>query len=207
MPSTALMLALTVAEARFRLDWGDEIAMQRGGQVRVKSFRPDLWLASYACPSLSLANLRELHAAIAGLGGSRQTFYGWDPAGQYPRLDPTGSILGSVTVQIESLNADNQRLGLKGLPAGYGLRAGDYLSFDYGTSRALHQVTTATVAANGSGITPQFFVAPNIRSGASVNAVVTLKRPAAELMILPGSLDLQEGRNFGSLRFDAIQVI
>lgn len=210
MATTALMTALSVAEARFRLDWGDEIAAQRGGQVRVKSFRPDLWMASYACSALSHANLRELASMIGGLGGSRTSFYGYDPSGQYPRNDPTGvGIITPDNIKIDSLNADNQRLSLKGLPAAYVVKAGDYLAFDYGAgpSRALHQITTATTTANGSGVTAEVFVAPNIRTGASVNAVVTLIQAAAELMIVPGSIDLQAGRNFGRLSFDAIQVI
>ena len=210
MATTALMQALSVAGAAFAPDWGDELAMQRGGQVRVKQLRPDLWRVSYSCSALSHADLRSIMGLIADLGGSRQTFHGWDPAGQYPRNDPLGTGLGAATVQINSLNADNQRLSLKGLPASYALLSrGDYLSFDYGAgpSRAFHQIRTATVAANGSGVTPEFYVAPNIRTGASVNAVVTLKQPAAEFMIAPGSIDARAERNFARLSFDAVQVI
>lgn len=210
MATTALIAALTVAEARFRLEYGDELAVQRGGSVRVKQLRPDLWTASYICPALSLNDLRSIMGLIADLGGSRDTFYGWDPAGQYPAADALGTVLGSSTVQINSLNADGVRMSLKGLPASYNrLARGDYLSFDYGSpaKRALHQIRTTTVTANGSGVTSEFYVAPAIRSGASVNAVVTLKQPTAELMIVPGSIDDGKGRNFGRLSFDAMQVI
>jgi len=209
MATTALMLALPPAGWRFAVDWGDEIAAQRGGLIRVKQLRPDLWMARYDSGELRPTLMRTIKGLIADLGGSRQTFYAWDPGIQYPAADHGGAGLLGATVQINSLNADNQRLSLKGLPPSYPLTRGDMLAFDYGSgpSRALHQIRTATVTANGSGITAEFFVAPNIRTGASVNAVVTLIKPAAEMMIVPGTLDITERPSVRSVAFEAVQVL
>jgi hypothetical protein len=209
MPTTALMSILPPDGWKFMPDWGDEVAGQRGGQIRVKQLRPDLWAARYESGSLRPEQIRDIKGIIADMGGSRTTFYAWDPGAQYPRSDPGGRGLLGATVQIESINADNQRLGLKGLPRGYVLRKGDLLAFDYGTgpSRALHIVRTDTVIAAATGITPQFHVAPNVRPGASVNATVTLVKPAAEMMILPGTLDISENPRRRSVSFEAGQVI
>lgn len=209
MPTTALMSILPPAGWKFMPDWGDEAAGQRGGQIRVKQLRPDLWAGRYESGNVRPMLMREIKGIIAEMGGSRATFYAGDPGALYPRLDPGGAGLRGAVVQIESLNADNQRLGLKGLPRGYAIARGDYLSFDYGTgpSRALHMVRTDMTIAAVTGITPQFFVSPNIRTGASVNAAVTLIKPAAEMMIVPGSLDVSEAPRFRSISFDAVQVL
>jgi len=196
---------------RFALQVSDEISGERGGQVRVKQLGPDLWAARYSSNQMGQDMSRRLKAHIGGLMVQRTTFLAWDPGGQFPIADPKGTKLVSpASVLINSVNADAQRMSLKGLPANYVLTAGDYLAFTYGTAgaRALHQIAppTTTVTAVG-GITPEFYVVPRIRVGWSPNLAVVLERPFCEMLVLPGSLSAEEGPNTASIAFDALQVI
>jgi hypothetical protein len=75
-------------------------------------------------------------------------------------------------------------------------------------ARALHQIwSPTTITANASGTTAEFWVTPRIRPGASIDAVVTLEKPAAEMMIVPGSLVAAEGPRIAQIAFEAIQVL
>lgn len=209
MASTILLPNLPPSGWSFFLQVSDEVSGERGDQVRVKQLGPDLWAGRYEASQLLPGMARQIKAIIAGIMMQRNTFYGWDPAGQYPAADPDGAkIITPANIKINSLNADNQRLSLKGLPASYVLTRGDYLAFDYGSARALHQVWAAsTVVADGTGLTGEFYVTPRIRPGASVNLVVTLVKPAAEMMIVPGSFASTEGPRVASISFDAVQVL
>lgn len=209
MATTDIVSILPPTGWTFQLGISDEVAGQRGVQVRTKQLGPDLWKAHYESNQLTPALARKLKGMITLLLSQRGTFYVWDPRGQYPAADPLGAlILTPADIKINSLNADSQRMSLKGLPVGYTVTAGDYLSFTYGSARALHQIgSPVTTTADGSGITAEFYVAPRIRSGASVNAVVTLQKPTAEMLIIPSSFSVQEFPLGGSISFDAVQVL
>jgi tRNA pseudouridine(38-40) synthase len=102
------------------------------------------------------------------------------------------------------------RSKLGGLPAGYTLRRGDMLHFDYGsgpTRRALHRIVE-DATANGSGSTPFFEVRPYLKTGTATGAVVTLIKPAAKMMLEPGSFDPgTEARvHTAGMSFTAIEV-
>jgi hypothetical protein len=207
MANTDLMNALVVTGVTFSLDYGQETSGQAGGQIRVKDLRSPLWRMKADCSVLTLDQLLRVRALIGALGGALGSFYAWDSAAQYPVADPDGSILGASNVLISGLGATSKNLVLKGLPAGYVLTVGDMISFDYGSSRALHQVVTTSVTANGSGITPEFEIHPPRRQGAAANNAVSLKQPSAEMRIVPGSLNLSADGMIGQAGFEAVQVI
>jgi hypothetical protein len=100
-------------------------------------------------------------------------------------------------------------LKLGGLPAGYSLRRGDMLHVDYGSGprRALHRIVE-DATANGAGITPFFEVRPYLKTGTTTGAVVTLIKPAAKMMLEPGSFDPgTEARvHTAGMSFTAIEV-
>lgn len=214
MVDTYLMQSLPPTGWSFRLNVSDEVAGERGTQVRVKQLGPDLWTARYESNQMRPKTVRVLRAAIQAYMAQRTTFYGWDPGGQFPQADPDGSKLTAPgSVQINSLNADNIRMSLRGLPNGYQITYGDYLAFDYyGPGlvpvRAFHQIVApAYTFANAGGVTPEFYVIPRIRIGASVTAPAILIRASAEMMVLPGSFAVEEGPQTGSIMFEALQVL
>lgn len=209
MPTTDLMAALLIDEVSLRPPPQQEISSQADGRTRFANLGPSLWRGSISCSTMDPEDLEAALALIGSIEGTGGTFYVWHPAKQYPRRDGGGVILGASTVQINSLGIDNKSLSLKGLPNGYVLSRGDLLSFDYLTSptyRALHQVVPATITANGSGVTAEFEVHPHIEPGAATNAAVSLIRAAAEMMIVPGSINAKHIPDRGSLAFDILQV-
>lgn len=79
------------------------------------------------------------------------------------------------------------KLGLKELPAGFQLSAGDYLSLVVEGRRVLHQVVE-DATANGSGITGAFAVRPAPWIGTVADMAVTLKKPSCRMALLPQSI-------------------
>ncbi|HEV7286287.1 MAG TPA: hypothetical protein VGN75_15635 [Kaistia sp.] len=191
----------------FALEYGQETSGQASGQVRVKDLRSPMWKMKVESANMDIRRLRAISAMIGSLGGSLESFYAWDPGAQFPANDPDGSILGEAAVQIASLGADNKSLAFKGLPAGYVLTAGDLFAYDFNGRRALHQVTAASTVANGSGVTPVFGVAPHLRQGVVTNTAVMLKRPAAEMRIIPGTINFNLAALTGQAGFEAAQVV
>lgn len=125
-------------------------------------------------------------ALIGSLLGSINAFQGYDLARSYPKADPDGATLGSSSVTIHSVGSDGKSLKLTGLPAGYVLSVGDYISVP--SRKALHQVVEASTA-NGSGVSPSFFeVRPPIRAGTIATDAVVLKKPYGFFRMVPGSL-------------------
>lgn len=109
----------------------------------------------------------------------------------FPLRDPNGAFLGAASPVIASLPAGGRSLTVSGLPAGYVLSPGDYISFTRGTParHELIQVVTGAVA-DGSGVTPEFEVTPGIRPGTTVSTALRLARPQFRAMIVPGSVKL-----------------
>lgn len=202
------LVSAYLASDPFMPNAGQETSGQAGGQVRVRDLRSMLWDFNARLPSVPQADANDIKALIGSMGISRVSFLAWPLDRQYPKADPTGSIVGASTVQINSLNADNKRLSLKGLPNGYVLSRGDFIQFIYSTTHyALHQVVASSVTANGSGVTTEFEVFPFIRQGAAVNNAVNLKLPCAEFRILPGSYDTAGDNDAHSISFKARQVV
>lgn len=142
-----------------------------------------------------------------------KTFHVYDRRRPNPLLDPNGTILGAASVTILALGGDPREMSLAGLPAGYTLSSGDYLSFAYTslsvTRQALHRVVDTTVVANGSGQTPLFEVVPPIRPGAAAAAAVSLKKPYCKAVMVAGSAAPSDGRStlYEGLGFDWVQSL
>lgn len=185
-PRTELHALAGLAECRFTLRDRQEVSRTAGGVTRVKALGPALWTAEFRSVPQTGAEARALLAWLDTLDSGAQTFTAYDVRHPYPASDPTGAH--ADTVQING--ASGGEISLKGLPAGFVLTAGDWLSFAFGGGRALHRVAE-TVTANGSGVTASFAVRPVVRAGATVNTAVALKQPRAVWMMDPGSLRVE----------------
>lgn len=210
MPTLDLMTLLQVDSVTFMPQWRQELSRQAGGKPRVADLGPEVWMAKIGCGQMDNGRAKQAAALINKMRGSLGTFYVWDPRAQYPQADADGSILGASTVTIYALGDDSKSLRLEGLPVGYTLTAGDKLSWDQGTDpdihRCLHEFSD-TVVADGNGRTAMVEVSPHIRPGASTGLTVTLIRPSAEMMIVPGSYDFpSNGSLFSGITFTAVQV-
>lgn len=181
-----------------------EMSRQGSGRTITKDFGSALWLVNYATGPLTNDAAGAFEAALDSLDGAIQTFEACDLRRLMPREYPTGACNDGV---LASVNVNNKALALSGLAASQIVSAGDYLSFDYGTARALHRVVE-TVTANGSGVTAQFEVRPHIRPGYTVSNTVKLKNPRGIFALVPGSVSSQpNGALHTVVSFQAMQYI
>lgn len=184
-----------------------EMSRQGSGRTIGKDFGSALWLMSYATKPLPNDDALAFEAALDSLDGVIQTFEAADLRRIMPRLYPDGT--GANNGTLLSVNANNKALALSGLAAGQVVSVGDYLSFNYGTARALHRAVE-TVTANGSGVTAQFEVRPHIRTGWTLSPAitVTLKTPRGIFSLVPGSVSARpSGALHTIVSFQAVQAI
>lgn len=186
-----------------------EMSQTAGGEVLSATLAPRLWTGKITLGRMTRAEEAEARGLLDILRAPGRSFEAYEPRSIWPRLDPNGAALGAATPRLNSVAANNREITLRGLPAGYGLRIGDFLSFAYGSNpvrQALHKVVSLSVTANGSGVTPLFEVIPNIRPGAvtgTSGAPVRLHKPWCKAVLVPGSFEagtsrrgLSEGTTF-----------
>jgi hypothetical protein len=210
-PRTDIMSAVRWSDASSPLTLMERQEQSRtaGGITIGKDLGPALWMASLATAALTQAQALAFEAMLNSLDGVIQSFEVGDMrcAAQYLLDYPTGNY--ADTGSLKTVNANNKALSLKGLPAGLKISAGSYLSFDYGTSRALHQIMESTTA-DGSGNTSEFDVRPFIRPGWTISptTAVKLKNPRGIFKLLPGSVSskMQGGANC-VVSFQAVQYL
>ena len=186
----------------------DAVSALGSGEWLTHELGSPLHEAEVRIARMSHARAEQLRARLRALDGGAH-FYLCNPTMLYPQADPGGTILGSASVVIASISANRKALTLSGLPAGYVVTTGDYLHVDYGTPsrRALIQAVEGTIA-NGSGVTVVFEVRPHLRPGITAGLAVSLKKPAAKVKIVPGSVRIETVTTLLSqLRFTARQTL
>lgn len=176
------------------------------GTTYGKDFGSALWTVSFTTGPIPNDDALAYEALLNSLDGVIGSFEAGDLRRPYPRLYPTGT--GANDGVLASVNANNKAISLSGLAASQVVSIGDYLSFTYGTSRALHQVME-TVTANGSGTTSEFEVRPHLRPGWTLSPAiaVTLKNPAGIFSLVPGSVQSKaSGALHSVISFQAVQT-
>lgn len=182
---------LDIQSVNWRLERYDELSGLGTGEVLSAQLAPPRIVGDVKLAPMYHNAASQVQALIESLDGAISSFYLYAPQQKYPQSDPDGAILGASTVAIHTIGGDNKSLRLAGLPAGFVLTLGDYLSFDYGsnpTRRAFHRVVE-TVVADGAGLSPLFEIHPHLRPGAVTGLIVALKKPAAKVFIVPGSFN------------------
>lgn len=205
--------SLLVAEASCELP--EQLAQSRtaGGEQLTADLAERLWTGRINIGDQQRHEVGVQEVLVSLLGQAGRTFLMYDRRRPNPLLDPTGAILGASTPTILALGADPRELSLTGLPAGYTLSRGDYLSFAYTSlavsRQALHRVVDSTVVANGAGQTALFEVEPFIRPGAVTGAAVTLRKAFCRAVKVAGSGSPNTGRSSLSsgLGFDWVQTL
>lgn len=155
---------LITADVGVRL-WRMDVTLRPGSYREIEAIKAKLNMLRYAGRSLMVHSIPVLA----------------------PAYDPTGSILGASTVTVSA--ASSREISLSGLPVGYQLKAGEFLSFSYGSSPtrfAMHQLAE-DATANGSGNMSLVEVVPHIRTGWVVGTNVRLINPQFKAIVMPGS--------------------
>lgn len=159
-----------------------------GGTVLTASLGDAIWRGSIQIAAENVrTNPFKVEALLSVLDRAGSSFLMYDPRKPYPAADPGGSILGSSTPQIDSVNANNREMSLYGLPPGYVLTAGDLIGYTHGsdpTRYALHRLVSGATA-DGTGVTPEFEVTPFIQPGVTQGTNVTLIKPVLKAVLVP----------------------
>lgn len=163
----------------------DEISGSGDGRFWSAQMARPLWTASYSLYSKSAAHAREINGKINGLDGSSKTFRWSERYYPGPACGVTAG-LGSVTVGgIRS--TDRGAVNLHGLPSGFVVTAGDYLSISYGSGKVYFgQFAETSDPVGGGGTSGQVEMRPYLPLGISVGASVSLVQPYFIAMIPPG---------------------
>lgn len=200
---------LPVAQISFHLPEQVEQSRTAKGEQLTADVGDRLWQGRITLGRLQRTEAGRPEVLVNLIRGAGRSFLLYDRWQMNPLADPTGTILGAASVTILALGADARELSLAGLPAGYVLSAGDYLSFPYAGLQALHQVVNTTVTANGAGQTPLFEVLPEIRPGAMAGAAVALKKAHCKAVAVAGSVEeaLRRSTISEGLAFDWVQSL
>lgn len=197
---------LPVRSAPFVLDRREEISGQGSGRILASELSSPLWRMSVDVAELVLSEQSRAAALMAALDGAHKTFLATPKARPFPAEDPGGVILGAAAPVIDAIGADNKSLSIAGLPAGYQLRAGDFLSFMIAGRPHLHRFVEDG-AAGPAGVAGPIELRPHLRPGASAGAAVALVEPVAEMIVVPGSFEpgASRGAVLAGMTFAAIQ--
>jgi hypothetical protein len=181
-----------------------EVSRLADGTMIGKDFGPALWFATYTTEELRNDVALDYAAVLDSLDGVLNLFEAWDLRRPTPRLYTDGSAHDGV---LHSVNANNKAVSLSGLLAGQTVSRGDYMSFTYGSNRALHRFVEGG-AADGSGVTPELEVRPHLRPGWTVSQAINLKAPRGIFTLIPGSVVPTQTRGtFGVVTFQAGQYL
>lgn len=208
--NTDLARLLRHSQVTWRIDHGQEMSGQGSGRIRVADLRDPRWIADISTVPRTAAQFDALQALVESLDGGAGTFLLWNAQRLYPQSDPDGALVSASTVTVLSVGSDNKSLALQGLPAGYELRRGDLIQVSYAsplTNIALHRVIEEGADADGSGETGEFEVRPHILTGMAAGDLVNLRKPVAEMMIVPGSYNPDFARYTGVIAFQAAQIL
>lgn len=189
---------LTPQSMSFGLTQSLRLVETGGGEILTSDFGTRLWQGAFEGYARRHRDAQPLITRLERLQEAGTSFLVYDRRHPAPGADPSGSQLGTAAVTLGSVAADMRRLTLVGLPAGYELREGDYLSFGYGapTRFALHRVVTPA-SADASGDVGPIEVTPRVRPGAAAGAAVSLVKASCKAVIVPGSVEpVSRGRSF-----------
>ena len=162
------------------------------GEIITTEMGERLWQMTVNLRPMEYDEAEEIQALIRMFRRAGATFLAYPIPRMYPRFDPNGSAILSSGLQpvLHTVGANMRDIRIGGLPPGYRLAGGDFISWAYGsnpTRNALHQVVGATVSAASNGITPNLEVNPPVRLGYETPQNVAITRPRMKALILPGS--------------------
>lgn len=187
--NAAFFEGLRVRRASFDLPTSQLITRSAGGDVMRAELGARLWRVQLELSPARPRDAEQIRAKIHLLRQPTASMLVRPKPCYAPAYDPTGTFLGSSSVVLNTVQSNLRDIRLGGLPSGYTLTPGDYLSFTYGTDPtryAFHQVVSGAVASSG-GVTGDFEVIPPIRPGYAIGEPVRLVRPWMKVVLVESS--------------------
>jgi hypothetical protein len=200
---------LDIDSVTFDIERNDAVSGQGTGQTIGVELAPPLWYAEVSLNPNYLHEAEVIAAKFRALRGVMGTFLLYDPRKQYPKDDPTGSLLGVRIITITGKGVNNDTLTLSGFPAGYKLTPGDKFTLAYGAGFTHFGEFSDYGTADGSGVITAIPVFPHIPLAVSLGSQVLMKRPYCKMSLdvkgwNPGS---SSGLHTGGQKFRAIQKV
>lgn len=205
MTDTTFFGGIKVASARFWLDEPMEMARLGDGSVIKGSLGEALWQGEAQLPPAYHHNAAATEALLAKLQRAGEFMLAYDTRFNGPIADPGGAILGAATPVLHTVDGDNKRIRISGLPPAYVISPGDYIGWMYSNRYAVHRAVTGATAS-GAGLTPLFEVTPFIRPGfvTGTTAVVLVRPPIKAVLLDPqygsGAPLITQGASFGFIQ-------
>jgi len=195
----------------FNSDLGEAMeANQTGaGEITTADLGPRLWRNDITIRVGHYADIERVKAKLNLLRQANRSLLVHSMPFMYPQSDPDGSILGASVVTLNTVQVNNREIVLGGLPSGYELTVGDFISWTYGSNPiryAMHQIVNGDTAT-GAGLA---FVelTPFIHPGYVLGQTVRLIKPIYKAVVLPGSTKTGESRGqmTNGIQFSLIQT-
>lgn len=180
---------LPIASCSVSLTGGVQVSQTRGGELLQAELGVRLWQGDVTLRSMSHTQARPVIAALdllSGAGGSFM-FSPWPDC--FPASDAGGEVIAGSSPTLQTIAANSRELRIAGLPNGYKIEGGTFLSFAYGSNPvryAMHKVAVGGQASSG-GLTPLIEVVPPIRQGAATGAAVKLSYPMIKAQLVPSA--------------------
>ncbi|PZX19822.1 hypothetical protein LX81_00285 [Palleronia aestuarii] len=190
--------------AEFKLVHRQEVS-RTAADTQVRDLGPALWHASFESDPLPKTKADELEADFETLGGALRTFF----AVPMLRKDParwTGE--GMAGCSVNAIRSDRRAIRIAGLPAGFELSAGDFVSILTSVpGRELLKIAVGGTASS-TGLSPWLEVTDAIRVSVKVEDFAKLHLPFVEMRLVPGSLEKpRDSVVRWRVKFDATQVV
>lgn len=161
-------------------DLGEGLQVQNrtaGGELLRSGGAARLWRGTLSLIALQHEKAREMHAKLHVMRSADASFY----------IGDMTHMGGTRAAQFMSINTATGVFRLKGLSAGYVIKPGDYMAFDYSGRRAFHQFETGGIAS-ASGELGALEVVPPLRPGSAVtDRAVTVGAVKCRAVMVPGA--------------------
>jgi hypothetical protein len=188
-----------------------EVNRSSGGEQFTADLGTRLWGGTVTLGRMTRAETVQVEALIDVMRQAGRSFMIYDKRYPTAQDDPGGTILSAASPTIGSNLTDRRLLQVFGLPAGFTLKRGDMMAFDYGSPtvrRALHRIVEGGTA-DGSGNTPDIEVMPAMRPGNFIGTALNFIRPACKAVMVAGSVQMgTTGHTItDGMAFDFIQTL
>lgn len=179
---------IPVRQATPDLSEGTVMSRTRGGAVLVDDIAERLWQMDVQVSAMSVRAAQALRAKLHILREASASFLVYAKDHPFPAADQGGALISGFAPTLSGIAGNNREVSLAGVPNGYTLTAGDYLSFSYGAAPiyAYHQVVVGGTAAGGT--IGALAVTPHVLPGTPTGLAVELVRPAFKAKLVPGSV-------------------
>lgn len=167
----------------------DELSGVGDGRVFAAEMAAPLWTADVQLTPAYHNDAKQIGARLRALRGPMTAFMLCDPVSLYPQADPDGTILGTASVVVSAVSSGRDAISFLGLPNAYALTIGDKVQItdSSDSTKTGFFEFSGSASANASGILSNIPVFPHLPAWVGVGDVVTLKKPACRMTLMPSS--------------------